>query len=112
MPKPNQAETRSWRELAAFAVGTARAAVAGFERVEEGKVNQVLMEIAKMDPAGGQDARRSCKEVTVMAVGMARTALDAISQGTNVGADVAMGTAEMARDTNSNGRAPAQDISW
>ena len=46
----NQAETRTWRELAAVAVGTARAAVAGFERVEEGKVNQALMEIAKMDP--------------------------------------------------------------
>ena len=108
----NQAETRTWRELAAVAVGTARAAVAGFERVEEGKVNQALMEIAKMDPAGGQDARRSCKEVTVMAVGMARTALNAISQDTNVGTDVAMDAAEMARDTNSNGRAPAQDISW
>jgi hypothetical protein len=108
----NQAETRTWRELAAVAVGTARAAVAGFERVEEGKVNQALMEIAKMDPAGGQDARRSCKEVTVMAVGMARTALDAISQDMNVGTDVAMDAAEMARDTHSNGRAPAQDISW
>jgi len=108
----NQTETRSWRELAAVAVGTARAAVAGFERVEEGKVNQALMEIAKMDPAGGQDARRSCKEVTVMAVEMARTALDAISQDMNVGTDVVMDAAEMARDTHINGRAPAQDISW
>jgi hypothetical protein len=108
----NQADTRSWRELAAVAVGTARAAVAGFERVEEGKVNQALMEIAKMDPAGGPDARRSCKEVTVTAVGLARTALDEISQGTNVGTDVAMGAAETALDAPSNGRPPAQGISW
>ncbi|HEY9527363.1 MAG TPA: hypothetical protein VIR02_09790, partial [Anaerolineales bacterium] len=93
-------------------VGTARAAVAGLEHVEEGKVNQALMEIAKMDPAGGEDARRSCKEVTVTAVGMARTALDAISQDTNVGTDVAMGAAETALDAPSNGRPPAQGISW
>ena len=48
-----------------------------------------------------------------MAVGMARTALDAISQGANVGRDVAIGAAETAQDAHSNGRAPAQQgMSW
>ena len=57
--------------------------------------------------------RSSCKEVTEMAVGMARTALDAISQGANVGRDVAIGAAETAQDAHSNGRAPAQQgMSW
>jgi len=105
-------DTRSWRDLACVAVGTAHEAVAGFERAEEGKVIQALLKIAEMDPSGGADARRSCKEVTVTAVEMARTALDAISQGAQVGADVAMGAAETAREVRSNERPPAQGMSW
>jgi hypothetical protein len=108
----NPADTRSWRELAAAVVGTAREAVAGFERVEEGNVIRALLEIAEMDPGGGADARRSCKEVTETAVKMAYAALDAISQGANVGKDVAMGAAETMRDSHSNERAPAQGMSW
>jgi len=47
-------DTRSWRELAVVVVGTAREAVAGFERAEEGKLIPALLEIAEMDPAGGR----------------------------------------------------------
>ena len=108
----DRSDTRTWGELASVAVRTAREAVAGFERVEEGEVIQALLKIAEMDPGGGQDARRSCKEVTETAVKMAHTALDAISQGANVGTDVAMGAAETMRDSHSNERTPAQGMSW
>lgn len=105
-------DTRSWRELAGAVVGIAREAVAGFERAEEGKVSSALLKIAEMDLVNAAGARRSWKDVTVTAVETARAALDAISQGANVGTDISTGAAETARDAHRNERAPAQCISW